>query len=54
MGEPKDDTVSFEEAMKTLGIDRSALRKRLNRGATVEWVIGNNGEERVRFLTDEE
>ena len=54
VGEPKDDTVSFEEAMKTLGIDRSALRKRLNRGATVEWVIGNNGEERVRFLTDEE
>lgn len=54
VAEKKDDTVSFAEAMKTLGIDRAALRKRLNRGATVEWAFGNDGEERVRFLTDEE
>ena len=44
-----DDTVSFEDAMATLGIDRSALRKRLNRGSTVERVITDN-EVRVRFL----
>jgi len=49
-----DDTVSFEEAMDILDIDRAALRKRLNRGSTVERVITDD-EVRVRFLdTDDE
>ena len=53
---PADDTVSLDDAMATLGIDKDALRKRLNRGSTVERVWTTNtgtGEalERVRFLS---
>ena len=43
-----DTTVSFEEAMTTLGIDRGALRKRLDRGSTVQRV-----GVRVRILDTE-
>jgi len=50
---PVDDTVSFEDAMNTLGIDRAALRKRLDRGATVERVITDD-EVRVRFLDSDD
>lgn len=47
-----DDTVSVEDAMDILDIDRSALRKRLNRGSSVHRIIVA-GEERVRILPTE-
>lgn len=47
-----DDTVSFEDAMITLAIGRGALRKRLNRGSTVERVTVD-GVDRVRILDSE-
>lgn len=51
--EVADDTVSKAEAMSILGIDKDALRKRLNRGATVERVWRGD-EERVRFLNPDD
>lgn len=48
-----DSTISIEEAMHILGIDRAALRKRLDRGVTVERVITDD-EVRVRFLDSED
>ena len=45
-----DETVvTHDAAMATLGIDRSALRKRLNRGSTVKRVYGD-GQEMVKFI----
>jgi len=44
-----DSVVTHENAMQTLGIDKSALRKRLNRGSTVKRVYVN-GTEMVKFV----
>lgn len=45
-----DDTVvTHDAAMATLGIDKSALRKRLNRGSTVKRVYVD-GQEMVKFI----
>lgn len=42
--------VTPEEAMEILDIDKDALRKRLNRGATVARDVSDTGEEMVRIL----
>lgn len=42
--------VTPDEAMAILGIDKDALRKRLNRGATVVRDLSDGGEDMVRIL----
>lgn len=44
-----DSVITHDDAMATLGIDRSALRKRLNRGSTVKRVYVD-GQEMVKFI----
>ena len=47
---PVDDSVvTHDAAMATLGIDKSALRKRLNRGSTVKRAYVD-GQEMVKFI----